>query len=1007
MAAGKVFAISFAINAALGASFSTAMNQGAAVMKRLGDETRFINAEQRRLDRLWKNSQQQVRGYADQVRQLQSQYDRGRITESQYQMSLGQLTQKMRAAGMSAEEYRGHLRRLQGDLERTKAATQRMQEAQAAQMTASAKAASARAGFMSSLATAGMISAPFIDMTHTALDFQAAMSKVQALTNASAEDVQRLTDKARELGRTTRFTARESADAMSYLGMAGWKTEQILAGMGPMLSLAAAGGTDLARTADILSDDLTAFGLSANDAGRMADVFAYTISNSNTTVELMGETMKYAAPVARAFGATMEETAALTAMMASAGIKGSQAGTSLRQGFLRLAGPPRKAAKELEALGINLSDAQREMQETQATLRGLGIEMDDSLPPQQKMVAIIRQLADKTRGLKDEQKLSALQAIFGTTAASGWLNVINAGPEALEKFVTALNNCDGESRRMEKTMTDNAQGALIAMKSAVEDVSIAVGNAFLPMVGEGAKIVAEFARSASEWATNNQTLISTLGGVAAGVGASYLGYKGFAAIYTTVAAEVSSARLALETFSQTEAGGRVVASAKDSAAKIADAFRPIFRADTWKAWGDEAANAFKRVRAITWADVGSGIKNGVKSGTTAAANYLTALRTSALATATSVKASLMNLPAMLGNMGGAAAGKLKAFSLSGLFSGMASGMSALVSTVFSPMGIAIAAIAGAAYLLYKNWDKVGPFFVELWGRIQKSLSDAWIAMQPAIAALQTALWNLWAVIGQQLASAWQSIQQAMADNSGTIDILMTAFSTIAQFLGGVVVGAFIVAANVMAGVITTAVGIISGVITSLIGVMTGIIEFITGVFAGDWGRAWEGIVKIFESIFGGIKKFAESILNGVASTINGISTSVSKFFSFGSPDGGTPVSANAAGGIYRKGAFLTTFAEEGPEAAIPLDGSRRALGLWQKAGEILGVGQGAESSIRFGSPASTSISAPPISINVTINGDTSPDGVREAVLDAGREAQASFAEQIAAFLHEKERVTYA
>ena len=1020
MAAGKIFAISFAINAALGAGFSAAMNQGAAVMKKLSDETRSINAEQRRLDGLWKASQRELRGYSDQMQRLRSQFERGKISESTYQMGITQLSQKMRAAGMSAEEYRGHLSRLQSEMDRVQAATKRMQEAQAASVTAGANAAAARAGFTNALSTVGMVSAPFIGMAHTALDFQAAMSKVQALTNATSEDMQRLTDKARELGRTTRYTARESAEAMSYLGMAGWKTEQIMAGMGPMLSLAAAGGTDLARTADILSDDLTAFGLKAEDAAHMADVFAYTISNSNTTVEMMGETMKYAAPVARAYGATLEETAALTAMMANAGIKASQAGTSLRQGFLRLAGPPAKASKELEALGINLSDAQREMQETQATLRGLGIEMDDSLPPQQKMVAVIRQLATNTQGLSNEQRLAALQAIFGTTAASGWLNVINAGPEALEKFIVALNNCDGEAKRMEKTMTDNAQGALIAMRSAIDDVSIAVGNAFLPMVGEGAKVVAEFARSASEWATKNQDLISTLGGIAAGAGASFIAYKGLYALYATIASGVMDARLALETFSQTEVGGRVVASATETAAHIKDAFRPIFKAETWRAWSDGAVNAFNRVRAITWADVGTGIKNGVKSGTTAAAQYLTALKASAISTAGSIKASIMGLPGLIskkasaisaafGNMGGAAMAQMKAFSLKGMFASMASGMSAMLSAVFSPMGIAIMAIAGAAYLLYKNWDKVGPFFMELWGRIQKALSDAWATMQPAITALQTALWNLWVVVGQQLVSAWQAIQTAMEENSGTIDLLMTAFGTVAQFLGGAVVGAFIVAANVMAGVITTAVGIISGVITSLIGAMTGIIEFITGAFAGDWSRAWEGIVKIFESIFGGIKKFADSILTGVSSTVNGIVSGVSGLLSLGGANtGGEPISENATGGIYRKGAFLTTFAEDGPEAAIPLDGSRRALGLWQKAGEILGVGRDSEPAINIGRLTSVpTVSAPPINISLTINGNTEPEGVRRAVLDAATEAQANFEDMMERFVHERGRLSFA
>ena len=380
-------------------------------------------------------------------------------------------------------------------------------------------------GLMGGLANVAKFAAPFGLAINTAMDFEAVMSKVGALTGASADEMAKLNARARELGATTKFTATQTGEAMTYLGMAGWKTEQILEGIGPMLSLAAAGGTDLARTADILSDDLTAFGLTAKDAGHMADVFAHTITNSNTTVELMGETMKYAAPVAKAFGATMEETAALTGLMANAGIKGSQAGTSLRAGFLRLAGPPRKAGKEMEALGINLSDAQREMEETKATLSSLGIEMDDSLPPQQKMVAIIKQLAENTNGLSEEQKLAALSAIFGTNAASGWLNVIEAGPEKLDEFVKALNNCDGEADKLSKQMMDNAQGSFVAMKSAIESVAISIGSAFLPQIKEGAEGVSKLSAEFAKWAGDNPETIAQLGQIAAGVAGAYVWIK--------------------------------------------------------------------------------------------------------------------------------------------------------------------------------------------------------------------------------------------------------------------------------------------------------------------------------------------------------------------------------------------------------------------------------------------------------------------------------------------------
>ena len=334
MSAGKTFAISFAINAMMGSSFATAMKQGGAVMQQLSDKTKYLNAEQKRLDKAWQESQNQMKTYSRQMQQLQAQYSQGRVSESQYQASMQHISQNMRQAGMSAEEYRGHLQRLRAEMEQNQVAMQRMQTAQAGKMAAGAQVSAAWAGLRSGLGTVCMMSAPLVGAVETAMDFEQAMSKVQAITRSNGEAMQKLTDNARMLGETTQFSATQAAQAMSYLGMAGWDANQIIGGMPGLLALAAAGGTDLARTADIVSDDLTAFGLSADQAGHMADVFAVTVTRTNTNVEMLGETMKYAAPVAKAFGASMEETAALAGIMANSGIKASQAGTSLRAGFL-------------------------------------------------------------------------------------------------------------------------------------------------------------------------------------------------------------------------------------------------------------------------------------------------------------------------------------------------------------------------------------------------------------------------------------------------------------------------------------------------------------------------------------------------------------------------------------------------------------------------------------------------------------------------------------------------
>ena len=248
---------------------------------------------------------------------------------------------------------------------------------------------------------------------------------------------------------------------------------------------------------------------------------------------------------------------------------------------------------------------------------------------------------------------------------------------------------------------------------------------------------------------------------------------------------------------------------------------------------------------------------------------------------------------------------------------------------------------------------------------------------------------------------------------------------LATIFGGALIGAFIVFANVAVGVVTTAISNVAAVINGAIGVFTGLIQFITGVFAGDWSAAWDGIVQIFSSIFGTLGSIASNVLGGIKNTVNGIISSIKSVAGFGG-GGGTDVSSNAEGGIYRKGAFLTTFAEEGPEAAIPLDGSQRAISLWQQAGEMLGIGmpeQEGSSAVPAGlwnkasdlfgfdggggkAPAVGGSMMPAITINLTVNGNTDPGTVKEAVLDAGRRVQQSFEEQLEAFQRRKARLAY-
>lgn len=413
-------------------------------------------------------------------------------------------------------------------------------------------------------------SRPIVGMIETAADFEQGMSKVQAITRASAADVGLLSEQAKELGRTTKFTARQSADAMSYLGMAGWNTQEIMKGMPGLLNLAAAGATDIARTADIVSDDLTAFGLGADQAQHMADVFAYTITRTNTNVEMLGETMKYAAPVAHAFGASMEETAALAGLMANAGIKASNAGTALRSGFLRLAGPPKQAAKAMEALGMDMSEMSKQQAEAQAAMKALGIEMSDTNGPR-KMSAIITELRNKMQGLSREERLASMGAIFGKNASAGWLAVIDSAPDKFDALVNEMDKCDGEAARMAATMNNNAKGALMRLKSATEGISLALGGVFLPMLADAGDKVAGLASSVAKAASENPELVKSIGlvtvamvGAAGAFKAAQVAY----AAYKVVSATIGLIQLGNAAATATATAATVAGTAATSAATV-------------------------------------------------------------------------------------------------------------------------------------------------------------------------------------------------------------------------------------------------------------------------------------------------------------------------------------------------------------------------------------------------------------------------------------------------------
>ncbi|OLQ51331.1 phage tail tape measure protein [Bacillus paralicheniformis] len=312
---------------------------------------------------------------------------------------------------------------------------------------------------LSALGAAGSFG---IGMTvKAAADFEKAMSRVGALANATNDQMADLTKTARHLGATTQYTDGQVAEGMQYLAMAGYKTNQIIGAMPGLLATAAAGQTDLGVTADIVSDILTEFHIKAEDTNRVADAMTYTFTNSNATLQEIGQTMKYAAPAAKTAGVSMEELAAATGIMANSGIKADMAGTALRSTLTRLSAPPKPAASAIEELGLKVTDSTGRMR---------------------PLADIIGQINEKTKDYTETEQIRIAKQLAGQHALSGFITLMHAGKDKLQEFTREIEGSGGTAERVAKKQMDNLAGSIEYLKSAINNAVITLGNQFIPVI---------------------------------------------------------------------------------------------------------------------------------------------------------------------------------------------------------------------------------------------------------------------------------------------------------------------------------------------------------------------------------------------------------------------------------------------------------------------------------------------------------------------------------------------
>lgn len=328
-------------------------------------------------------------------------------------------------------------------------------------------------------------------------EFEAVMSKVEAISGGTATEMYQLSEKAVELGKNTKFTSREVGEAYSYMAMAGWKSKAMLEGIDGVMQLAAVSGSDLGKTSDIVTDTITALGLQASDSGRLVDVLAAAASNSNTNVDMMGLTFQYVAPLAGSLHMSMEDLAFSIGLMANSGVKADKAGVALRNILTRLIDPTKSSEAWIRKLGLRIRDS-----------RGDVVSLRD----------IIDQLRVKMKGLSNAEQAEAASALAGKHALSGLLALVNAAPGDYEKLSLAIEDSSGAAQRMSEVMLNNGQGALTLLSSKFEALQISAYRRLKPAFESAIKFANDFI-DALDWCVDHtKTVASAIGTLVATAG---------------------------------------------------------------------------------------------------------------------------------------------------------------------------------------------------------------------------------------------------------------------------------------------------------------------------------------------------------------------------------------------------------------------------------------------------------------------------------------------------------
>lgn len=447
----------------------------AAETDQYGNKLDSTGAKKKQLNGVIEQYRRRVQAIKEEQAHWTRELEKGNITEEQHAQKQQELARRLNNTESEMKRYEGQLKRLNAEGQAT-TRTYADFDRQFRDVGRTMRDVSVKAGVVAGAGFLVMKRA-LSDVTDEAMTFHAQMSEVEAISGATGEEMQRLTDQSKELGRQTVFTSQQAAEAQANLARAGFEVNEIYDAMPGLLDLAASSNLDLGTSASITSNIIRSYNLEAEESARVADLLAKGAATADTDVQGLGQSFETAAPVAHSLGIQMESLAGATGTMADNGIDGSRAGRMLRQGMLRLSKPTGEAADILEDMNIELWDADGNMKQ---------------------LDGVVAELEKGMKGYSKQQRTAALATIFGSESTAGWTILLEEGSDALAEYTDELKDSEGAAKEMADVMQDNAQGAVIRMQSALSALKIELGERLLPTLADGADFVADLATSFSE-----------------------------------------------------------------------------------------------------------------------------------------------------------------------------------------------------------------------------------------------------------------------------------------------------------------------------------------------------------------------------------------------------------------------------------------------------------------------------------------------------------------------------